>query len=151
MKKKLVLILGLLLLLGGGGAGGWWFFLREPPAEPGQTETADGPVFFSLPGFAVPIVRDRRTYGMIVVELALELKDEATRLDAEQRQPVLSDRVFVALYDLLGRRIMADRHFDMDLIKGRLIEAAEGVLGPGSVNNLMFQTVENRFAAAPAS
>jgi hypothetical protein len=39
----------------------------------------------------------------------------------------------------------------MDLIKGRLIEAAESVLGPGNVNNLMFQTVENRFAAPPDS
>ncbi len=149
--KKLVLILGLLLLLGGGGAGGWWFFLRAPAPEASQAEAAAGPVFFSLPGFTVPILRDRRAYGLIVVELSLELKDAATQLVAEQKQPVLSDHIFVALYDLLGRRIMADRHFDMELIKGRLIQAAETVLGPGNVNNLMFQTVENRFAEPPAS
>jgi flagellar protein FliL len=149
--KKLVLILGVLILLGGGGGAGWWFFLREAPPAAGAGDAAPEAAFFPVPAFTVSIVRDRRVYGLIVVELSLELKDEATRLVAEQEQPKLSDHIYVVLYDLLGRRIMAERNFDMDLIKGRLIEAAETVLGPGTVNNLMFQAVENRFATPPAS
>jgi flagellar basal body-associated protein FliL len=149
--KKIVLILGVLLVLGGGGAGGWWFFLRAPEPAPGEDTAEAGPVFFPVPGITVSIVRDRRTYGLVVVELALELKDEATRLVAEQKQPVLSDRLYVTLYDLLGRRIMAERNFDLELLKPRLIEAAESVLGHGSVKSLMFQTVENRFAVPSSS
>lgn len=149
--KKIVLILGVLLLLGGGGAG-WWFFLRAPEAGSAEVAAAEaGPVFFSLPGITVSIVRDRRTFGLVVVELALELKDEETRLLAEQKLPVLKDRIFVTLYDLLGRRIMAERNFDMELLKPRLIEAAERVLGEGGVKGLMFQTVENRFAVPSSS
>jgi len=150
--KKLVLIIGLLVLLGGGGAAGWWFFLRAPSeATPEQAAEEAEPAFFAVPAITVSIVRDRRTYGLIVVELALELKDEETRLLAEQKQPELSDRIYVTLYDLLGRRIMAERNFDVELLKGRLIEAAETVLGKGNVKNLMFQTVENRFVAPTSS
>lgn len=150
--KKIVLILGVLLLLGGGGGAGWWFFLRAPEVDPAELAAAEaGPVFFSLPGITVSIVRDRRTFGLVVVELALELKDEETRLLAEQKLPVLKDRIYVTLYDLLGRRIMAERNFDMELMKPRLIEAAERVLGEGGVKGLMFQTVENRFAVPSSS
>jgi flagellar basal body-associated protein FliL len=150
--KKILLILGVLLVLGGGGAGGWWFFLRASDPDPSDMAAAEaGPVFFAVPGITVSIVRDRRTYGLVVVELALELKDEATRLVAEQQQPVLSDRLYVTLYDLLGRRIMAERNFDLELLKPRLIEAAESVLGQGGVKDLMFQTVENRFAIPSSS
>lgn len=148
--KKLILILVVLLALGGGGGGAWWFFFRAAP-DAGPAEASNAPLFYALPAFTVSIVRDRRSYGMITVELALELKDEATRAAADAQLPRLSDRIYVALYDLLGRRVMAERHFDLDLIKGRLIRAAEGALGEGSVTGLMYQSVENRFIDAPAS
>lgn len=148
--KKLTLILVVLLLLGGGAGGAWWFFLR-PALEAAAVEASNGKVFYALPAFTVPIVRDRRSYGLITVELALELKDEETRIAADATLPRLIDRIYVALYDLLGRRIMAERHFDLDLIKGRLIEAAEGALGQGSVAGLMYQAIENRIVEAPES
>lgn len=148
--KKLILILVPILLLAGGGGGAWWFLLRPAP-EAETVEATNLPVFYAMPAFTVSIVRDRRSYGMITVELALELRDDATRMIADERSIRLADRIYVALYDLLGRRIMAERNFDLDLIKGRLMAAAASVLGEGSVTGLMYQSVENRFIDAPAS
>ncbi|HWA42893.1 MAG TPA: hypothetical protein VHA10_06760 [Hypericibacter adhaerens] len=148
--KKLVLILLLLILLGGGGAAAWWFFLREKPADP---QLAAAPVaapiaYLKLPAFTVPVIRDGMPHGMITVELTMELKDESVRPKAEARLPVLNDRLFVVLYDLLGRRYMQEQNFNLDLVKGRLLIAADKVMGePGSITNVTFTAVETRFAS----
>jgi flagellar FliL protein len=148
--KKLVLILLLLVLLGGGGAAAWWFFLRETPAGQQQAAApAAAPIaYLKLPALTVPVIRDGVSHGMITVGLTMELKNEAIRPEAEARLPVLSDRLFVVLYDLLGRRYMQEQNFNLDLVKGRLLIAADKVLGAsGSITNVTFTAVETRFAS----
>ena len=83
--KKLILILMPVLLLAGGGGGAWWFLLRPAP-EAEAVEATNLPVFYAMPAFTVSIVRDRRSYGMITVELSLELRDDATRLIADSHR-----------------------------------------------------------------
>jgi len=148
--KKLVLILLVLLLLGGGGAAAWWFFLRKPPADPQQVaaSTAAPIAYLKLPAFTVPVIRDGVPHGLITVEMTVELKDESLRAHAEERMPVLTDRLFVTLYDLLGRRLMQEQNFNLDLVKGRLLIAADKVMGePGAITNVTFTAVETRFAS----
>lgn len=148
--KKLVLILLVLLLLGGGGAAAWWFFLRTPPADPQQAAapTAAPIAYLKLPAFTVPVIRDGVPHGLITVEMTIELKDESIRPHAEELMPLLTDRLFVVLYDLLGRRIMQEQNFNLDMVKGRLLIAADKVLGePGAFTNVTFTAVETRFAS----
>jgi flagellar FliL protein len=148
--KKLVLILLLLVLLGGGGAAAWWFFLRENPADQQQAAApAAAPIaYLKLPALTVPVIRDGVSHGMITIELTMELKAETVRPEAEARLPVLRDRFFVVLYDLLGRRYMQEQNFNLDLVKGRLLMAADKVMGAsGSITNVTFTAVETRFAS----
>jgi flagellar FliL protein len=148
--KKLVLILLLLVLLGGGGAAAWWFFLRENPADQQQAAApAAAPIaYLKLPALTVPVIRDGVSHGMITIELTMELKGETVRPEAEARLPVLRDRLFVVLYDLLGRRYMQEQNFNLDLVKGRLLMAADKVMGAsGSITNVTFTAVETRFAS----
>jgi flagellar protein FliL len=148
--KKLVLILLVLLLLGGGGAAAWWFFLRKPPAGPQQAATpVAAPIaYLKLPALTVPVIRDGASHGLITLQMTIELKDETVRPQAEERMPVLTDRLFIVLYDLLGRRLMQEQNFNLELAKGRLLIAADKVMGaPGSILNVTFTTVETRFAS----
>ena len=147
--KKLVLILLVLLLLGGGGAAAWWFFLRKPPADPQQAAATAAPIaYLKLPAFTVPVIRDGVPHGLITVEMTVELKDESVRAHAEERMPILTDRLFVVLYDLLGRRLMQEQNFNLDLVKGRLLIAADKVMDePGAITNVTFTAVETRFAS----
>jgi flagellar FliL protein len=147
--KKLVLILLVLLLLGGGGAAAWWFFLRKPAGDPQQAAATAAPIaYLKLPAFTVPVIRDGTPHGLITVEMTVELKDESLRAHAEERMPVLTDRLFVTLYDLLGRRLMQEQNFNLDLVKGRLLIAADKVMGePGAITNVTFTAVETRFAS----
>jgi flagellar FliL protein len=146
--KKLVLILLVLLLLGGGGAAAWWFFLRQPAGDPQQAAATAPIAYLKLPAFTVPVIRDGTPHGLITVEMTVELKDESLRAHAEERMPVLTDRLFVTLYDLLGRRLMQEQNFNLDLVKGRLLIAADKVMGePGAITNVTFTAVETRFAS----
>jgi flagellar FliL protein len=147
--KKLVLILLVLLLLGGGGAAAWWFFLRKPAGDSQQAAATAAPIaYLKLPAFTVPVIRDGTPHGLITVEMTVELKDESLRAHAEERMPVLTDRLFVTLYDLLGRRLMQEQNFNLDLVKGRLLIAADKVMGePGAITNVTFTAVETRFAS----
>ena len=148
--KKLVLILLVLVLLGGGGAAAWWFLLRKPPGDPQQAAAAVAPppVYVKLPALTVPVIRDGTSHGMITVQMTIELKDDAVRSQVGERLPVLTDRLFVVLYDLLGRRLMQEQNFNLELAKGRLLIAADKVMGaPGSITNVTFTTVETRFAS----
>jgi flagellar FliL protein len=143
--KKLVLILLVLILLGGGGAAAWWFFLRKPPGEP-QMAAAPAPVppsYFELPLMVVPVIRDGASHGLMTVGMTVQLKDETLRSHASERMPVLNDRLFVVLYDLLGRRLMQEQNFNLDLTKGQLLNAADRVMGqPGAVTNVIFTVIE---------
>jgi flagellar FliL protein len=148
--KKIVLILLVLLLLGGGGAAAWWFFLRKPPTDPqAAAASVAAPIaYLKLPALTVPVIRDGAPHGLITVQMTMELKDETIRPQAEERIPVLADRLFVVLYDLLGRRIMQEQNFNLDMVKGRLLIAADKVMGaPGSITSVTFTAVETRFAS----
>lgn len=147
--KKLVLILLVLLLLGGGGAAGWWFFLRKPAAiEPAAASAPAAPVYLNLPAFTVPVIRDGQLHGLVTVEMAFQMKDEATLAQAKAVTPLITDRLYVALYDLIGRRLMQERNFDLELIKGRLLLAANKALGqPDAAIDVRFPAVETRFAS----
>ncbi|MFZ5790446.1 MAG: hypothetical protein ACOY3L_07090 [Pseudomonadota bacterium] len=148
--KRLVLILLVLLLLGGGGAAGWWFFLRKPPAEIEQAAAPapTAPVYLNLPAFTVPVIRDGQLHGLVTVEMAFQMKDEAALVQAKALAPLITDRLYVALYDLIGRRLMQERNFDLGLIKARLLLTANKAIGkPDAATDVSFPAVETRFAS----
>lgn len=146
MKRVMLTILVLLLLLSGGG--GAYYVLQQDglaeAAEPHDARSAE-PVYVEFNPILLPIVGDSRVEQFINIVVALELHDQEAADRAIAMAPRLNDAYLRSLYGTLhSRDVLHNGVVDLPLIKRRLVEESNRVLGTGTVQDALIQMVSQR-------
>ena len=148
--KKLAILLVLLLLLGGVGGAGWWFFLREQP-EAGSAEAVEEETLVRatqvivLDPIILPVIREGQVMLHITVIVVIELAEAVPLTELRVFSRPLRDTMLSELHGMYAIRYVQERGYDLPMVRARLSEAAERVLGEGSVNRIWLEDVTKRW------
>ncbi|MCH8926450.1 MAG: hypothetical protein IH924_10015 [Proteobacteria bacterium] len=147
--KKLAILLVLLLLLGGAGGAGWWFFLREQP-EAGSAEAVEEESLIRatrvlrLDPIILPVIREGQVMLHVTVVVVIELVEAVPLTELRVFSQPLRDTMLSELHGMYAIRYVQERGYDLPIIRERLSEAAERVLGAGSVKRVMLKDLNKR-------
>ena len=147
--KKLAILLVLLLLLGGAGGAGWWFFLREQP-EAGSAEAVEEESLIRatrvlrLDPIILPVIREGQVMLHVTVVVVIELAKAVPLRELRVFSQPLRDSMLSELHGMYAIRYVQERGYDLPMVRERLSEAAERVLGAGSVNRVMLEDLNKR-------
>ncbi len=147
--KKLAILLVLLLLLGGAGGAGWWFFLREQP-EAGSAEAVEEESLIRatrvlrLDPIILPVIREGQVMLHVTVVVVIELVKAVPLRELRVFSQPLRDSMLSELHGMYAIRYVQERGYDLPMVRERLSQAAERVLGTGSVNRVMLEDVNKR-------
>ena len=147
--KKLAILLVLLLFLGGAGGAGWWFFLREQP-EAGSAEAVEEESLIRatrvlrLDPIILPVIREGQVMLHVTVVVVIELVKAVPLTELRVFSQPLRDTMLSELHGMYAIRYVQERGYDLPMVRERLSQAAERVLGAGSVNRVMLEDVNKR-------
>lgn len=150
---KLIVILGVVvvLLLGGGAAA---YFFRATLFG-GETETAApkapiakgaDTIFVDLESVTVAVIRNQRIEKHVVLQVSLEVGDDAGRLAVSKALPRLKDAYIKDLYDYFAIQTPGVSGINTDAIKRRLQRTADTMFGKGIVRAVLIQGAVEREA-----
>lgn len=114
--------------------------------KPAKGESAvEGPTFVKLAPIVLPIFNSEnkvtRHAGLV---LALELEPGKTAADIEPNERKLRDAFITNLYALYDQVAGAEHVIDVVLVKRRLQETSDRILGPGIVHAVLIQQAFDR-------
>lgn len=145
--KSLCLVLSLVLALGVAPA------LAEKAAAPAEHESGGGkgekvnPEFeyLMLDPLNLPIIDDRGVSQQVSLVVSLEMKFGNLE-KVKVYQPKLADAYIQDLYGMLGtgHGLMSGNVLDVRLIKDRLAQVTQKMLGPDMVKDVLLQVVQQR-------
>jgi len=149
MKRALFIVLGLVLLAGAGGGGYYYFVVHARAlADDGGTEAraeAGEPIYVEFNPILLPILGDDRVDQFVNIVVALEVTSQAAADRAIALAPRLNDAYLRALYGTLHTRTaVRNGVVDLQMIKARLVEESNAVLGDGVVRDALVQMVSQR-------
>ncbi len=147
--KKLASLLVLLVLLGGAGGAGWWFFLREQPEADSVEEVEEESLVratrvIKLDPIILPVIREGQVTLHVTVAVVIELVEAIPLSQLRVFSPPLRDSMLSELHGMYAIRYVQERGYDLPMVRARLSEAAERVLGEGSVNRVTLEDVSKR-------
>jgi flagellar basal body-associated protein FliL len=149
MKRVLFIVLGLVLLAGAGGGGYYYFVLHgdaraENRAAEAEAEP-DEPIYVEFNPILLPILGEDRVDQFVNIVVALEFREQAAADRAIALAPRLNDAYLRALYGTLHtRNAVRNGVVDLQMIKARLVEESNAVLGDGVVRDALVQMVSQR-------
>ncbi len=147
--KKLAILLVFLLFLGGAGGAGWWFFLREQP-EAGSAEAVERESLvratsaIKLDPIILPVIREGQVTLHVTVIVVIEMTEAIPLSELRVFSQPLRDSMLSELHGMYASRYVQERGYNLPIVKERLSEAAERVLGAGSVKRVMLKDVNKR-------
>jgi hypothetical protein len=109
-----------------------------------SAEKPSGPTFFKMPPIVLPIFDGAVVKGQASLVLALELAEGKTEDDVKIQRPRLVDAFMDALTRIYEERANAERVIDAAVVKPRLLDAADRVLGHGVVREVLIQQAFER-------
>jgi flagellar FliL protein len=120
--------------------------VEHGPSKPPKGEGAvEGPTFIKLPPIVLPVFDSQnkvtRQAGLV---LALELNPGKTEADIEPNRRKLYDAFLTDLYSIYDQAGSAGRVIEPGVIKQRLQETSDRVLGPGIVHEVLIQQAFER-------
>lgn len=143
MKRLVIFLLLFLVLAGGAGGAAWWFLLREPEGEP---EVVEEPVvesaFVEFQPMILPIIERGRLADHVTMTVVLELPEGEPLQQAETYKPKLRDLFFSELHALYALKYVTDQGYDGTIVKQRLMEVAEKVVGPDILRGIELRLSE---------
>ncbi len=161
--KVAIIALVAVLLLGGGAAGAYFYFDKPAVAAGGPVdeaakaahdaktaEAAEGaaaPVeeFVQLDALILPVIDEHGVTQVVSMVVSLEVPDKATAEEVKRLAPRLQDAFIQDMYGVLNRKnSMENGVLKVGLIKGRMNKLTEKVMGPGNVNDVLLQVVQQR-------
>jgi len=108
--------------------------------EKGANELIPGaPVFFDIRPLTLPVIEGNSVRRQVGVLLTLELVKGHDKHEAADREHELTDAFITELNRIFGWRAGADRVADEHLIKQRLHAAADRILGPDVVRDVLIR------------
>jgi flagellar protein FliL len=141
----------ILILLGIGGGVGAGLVLRPDPPAPDPEQAAAPPAAATSAlalhqmgnQFMVPIVEGARVTSMVVMHIALEVREDQTAIVA-QNEPRLRDRLLQVMFDHAnsgGFDGMFTANNTMGVLRLGLLEAAQAILGPDVVRGVLITDI----------
>lgn len=113
--------------------------LRAASDKPGAKAVPNGPIFVQLPIFQVPVIQGNQVRLQVSLTVALELVQGLSADSIEPKKPLLIDAFLRDLYAIFAQRANQSRVADDQLIRVRLQQIADRVLGPGIVRRVLIQ------------
>jgi hypothetical protein len=122
------------------------FAAEHGEKKPAKGEAGiEGPAFIKLAPIVLPIFsKDNKVTRQAGLVLALELEPGKTAGDLEPNERKLRDAFITDLYTLFEQNAGADHVMDVALIKQRLQDTSDRVLGPGFVHAVLIQQAFER-------
>ncbi len=161
--KVAIIALVAVLLLGGGAAGAYFYFDKPAIAAGGPVdeaakaehdaktaEAAEGAAvpaqeFVQLDALILPVIDEHGVTQVVSMVVTLEVPDKATADEVKRLSPRIQDAFIQDMYGVLNRKnSMENGVLKVNLIKGRMNKLTEKVLGPGKVNEVLLQVVQQR-------
>jgi flagellar basal body-associated protein FliL len=149
--KKLAILLVVVLILGGGGGAAWWFLLRDQPeGEEAQAAAEDErsliPVArtIKLDPIVLPVIREGQVTLHISAVVVLDLSQATELRLLDDLSTPLRDSLLSALHSIYSIRYVQERGYNSPLVRQRLSQAAESVLGVGLVKGVWLQDITKR-------
>ncbi|CAA7617824.1 flagellar basal body-associated protein FliL [Magnetospirillum sp. UT-4] len=148
---RLIIIIVAFLVMIGGLIGGLYFWGIDPlqkfnelvgnaPAAPGQTvaESPKAPAYVEFGLLIVPVVQDREVRKQAEMILRLEVPHNKQDVVA-QNLPRLQNAYLQDMMSFLPRHLRGTDQLDHDVIRRRLTQLSERVLGPGLVRDVLIE------------
>jgi flagellar protein FliL len=110
----------------------------DSPSGKGEA-VPNGPLFVKLPIFQIPVIERDRVTRRVSVAVALELVQGMTQDNVTPKQPLLVDAFLSDLYAVFSQRANSSRVADGRLIRTRLQQIADRILGPGVVRQVLIE------------
>ena len=149
--KKLAILLVVVLILGGGAGAGWWFFLREQPeGEEARAAAAEAQSLvplarvIKLDPIILPVIREGQVTLHITAVVVVELTKPTELENLLQFSAPLRDTMLSELHGVYSIRYVQERGYNIPIVRERLGQAAERVLGEGMVKSVRLQDIIKR-------
>jgi len=107
--------------------------VKEEPVIPGV------PQFFNIQPIVLPVIEGNAVTRQVGVLLTVELAEGHRKTEAAEKERELTDAFITELYRIYGWRSGADQVVNERLIKHRLQEAADHVLGKGVAHAILIR------------
>jgi hypothetical protein len=155
--KRLLILVVLVVLLGGGGGAGWWFVLREDPsdttAEAAAAQAKDEAAkkmkrFIELEPIMLPIIREGQVILHVTVVAAIEMHKALAPQDIGDVTLRLRDAFISELHAIYALRYVQERGYDLPIVRQRLMQSGERVLGPDALRSV---TIRNLYKRVPVT
>lgn len=163
MKKALMAIVAL-LLLGGGAAGAYFYFGKQAEAavtsgeeghdaEKAETEKKEagghgeshGAVFVEMDPLILPVIDETGVSQNVSFVVVIEVSDEEKAKQVEALTPRLKDAFIQNMYGVLNKReALRGGVVQVGMVKERLNEVSQRVMGEGVVDGVLLQVVQQR-------
>ncbi|HYC03242.1 MAG TPA: hypothetical protein VED40_08125 [Azospirillaceae bacterium] len=150
MKKIIFFALALMVLIGA-GVGGWIMFGPKPEGEGGEQaeevkkKPSGPPQFVTLDPVILPVIGNKRVEQNVMLIIAVEVADDASKDIVRAVQPRLRDAYIRALYGSIGRdQVIEGQIINVASLESKLREATESVLGKDIAQDVLIQAVSQR-------
>ena len=110
----------------------------DSPSGKGEA-VPNAPIFVKLPIFQIPVIERDQVTRRVSVAVALELVQGMTQDNVTPKQPLLIDAFLSDLYAIFSQHANSSRVADDRLIRTRLQQIADRILGPGVVRQVLIE------------
>ncbi len=147
MRVVILIVVALLLLLGGGGAA--WWFMMGPGAERTSELIAQinkpEPVYVPVdPLLVISLIQEGEVTHHVTMQVTLLLHDDFDAGMTYQNMARLRDAFLTEMHSLFALRMVRNAGFESLLIKQRLMQICDRLLGKGIVAEILLREIERR-------
>lgn len=158
-----VLVVFAMLVLGGGGAAAYFYFKQPAEASIGETEEhtaakevqhggghggakeSAGHEFVELSPLVLPIVDSSGVTQTVSIVVVIEVEGSGNAGLVTSLEPRLKDAYIQDLYGVLNRHAaLKGGVLQVQVIKDRLLQISNRVMGEGVVQDVLLQVVQQR-------
>jgi flagellar FliL protein len=151
LRVVILIVVAVILLLGGGGAA--WWFVMGPGAERTNELIAQintpKPVYIPVePPLVISLIQESEVTHHVTMRLTLLLNDNYDAGMTNQNMARLRHAFLTELHSLFALRLVRDAGFESALVKQRLMDVCDRLLGKGVVGDIILRELERRQARA---
>lgn len=147
MNRIVIIIIAVVVIAGAGGAV-WYFFLQADAPIEDQTGENNSLLkefeFVDIENLSIPVIREGRVDRYIMINVSLEMRDQASKALGDEAFPRLKDAVFRELYSYFSMQKSGTSGINIAQVKARLLWAAERAIGKGHVRQVIIQGAYER-------
>jgi flagellar protein FliL len=106
---------------------------------------SSGPTYIKLDPIIMPVMTSKGPQQLITMLIALQVKDLATSDKVREKLPKVTDAMIRSLYGQIDESKMhGGQIVDLDFVKTRITKAADSIMGPGVIDDVLIQAVSQR-------